>query len=299
MEIKNTTITNKKSPFAVWPYEKLNVLNSSDSRAIRLTEVDQLVMLTVNEMLITTSFLLHSHLLQMGLERVSINDIRASLAKLSSADYLKKMEFSSPNGTSMNKVYSLSLKGQVFIKSKGKYPILSGYIDNLEATTAKRILSALQFILSQNYTANASSISVASVVVEKGNCSTKENTHIFRPNATIQFEDKTIFVDSVRRTFENEYKMLQKLKRIDDCLRNSKYLNTPIHDNVDVIIIAEDEDHMLSIIDTVRYSKYRFCYNLIFSNDIDTYNRPENCIYPYEPKRNICDIIMSIIQGKS
>lgn len=290
----NTTV-NKKSPFAIYPAEKLNVINVGVSREAWLSDVDQLVMLAINEMLVATSTLLHKHLLQLGLEQVDIDEIRASLAKLSCAGYLTKMEFASPTGKSLNKVYSLAIKGQMFVKSKGKHPMLSGYVDGLDATAVKRLLSTLQFIISQNYTSKASSISMAAVVAERGNCDAKENAHIFRPNATVQFKNKTIFVESVRRTFANEDDLLRKLKRINDCLKHSKYLNTAIHDTVEIVIICEDFEHMLSVVSAVKSSKDRFCFNLAFTNDLDAYNQPESCLYPYESKKKVWEKTLAIV----
>ncbi|MBE6551900.1 MAG: hypothetical protein E7665_07180 [Ruminococcaceae bacterium] len=289
------TAVNKKSPFAVFYAEKLNVINVGVSRDTQLTDIDQLAMLAINEMLVSTSALLHKYLLQLGLEEVDINEIRASLAKLSGAGYLTKMEFASPAGKSLNKVYSLAAKGQMFVKSKGKHPMLSGYVDGLDATAVKRLLSSLQFILSQNYISKATTISMASIVAERGNCNAKENDHIFRPNATIQFKNKTVFVESVRRTFAGEDDLLRKLKRIDNCLKHSKYLNTEIHETVEIVIICEDFDHMLSVISAVKASKDRVCFDLAFTNDPDVYNQPENCIHPYKPRKTVWEKILAVV----
>lgn len=289
------TVANKKSPFAIYPAEKLNVVNVGVSRDTRLSDVDQLVIFAINEMLVSTSALLHKHLLQLGLENVGIDEIRSSLAKLSSAGYLTKMEFASLAGKSLNKVYSLAIKGQVFVKSKDKHPMLSGYVAGLDAAAVKRLLSTLQFIISQNYTSKASSISMAAVVAETGICDAKENAHIFRPNATIQFKNKTVFVESVRRTFANEDALLRKLERVDDCLKHSKYLNTAIHNTIEIVVICENLEHMFSVINAVKSSKDRFCFNLVFTNDLDAYKHPESCLHPYEPKKTVWEKALAVI----
>lgn len=129
----------KKSPFAVYSTERLTFLGGNSSRDIELTDVDKLAMMAVNEMLLSTSKLLHTYLVQLGLKSVDIEDIRASLKKLSGAGYLTKMEFTSPTGKSLSKVYSLDTKGQTFVKSNGKHPMLSAYIYGLDATAVKRI----------------------------------------------------------------------------------------------------------------------------------------------------------------
>lgn len=280
------TNSGKKSPFAVYSTERLTFLGSNAStHDVELNDVDKLVTLSVNEMLVATSKLLHTYLVQLGLKSVDIDDIRASLKKLSGAGYLTKMEFTSPTGKSLNKVYSLDTRGQAFVKSKGKHPMLSAYIYGLDATGVKRILSALQFVISQNYISKAKSIAIASVVAERGNRDATESAHIFRPNATVRFEDKTVFVESVRRSPANEDELLNKLNRMDDCLKHSKYLNVSVNDTVKVVVVCEDCEHMDSVYRAIKASGTRFCFELIFTNDSDVYNNPNDCLYKYEYRK--------------
>lgn len=280
--------SNKKSPFAIYPAERLNIMNEVTRNDIMLmSDLDQLVMVAINEMLLTTCHILHKHLLQLGLKKVEIDEIRTSLAKLSSAGYLTKMEFVSSIGSSYHKVYTLSSKGQIFIRSKGKHPMLSGYIEGLQAAAIKRLLSATQFIVSQNYVSKASSISIAAVVAERGSCDANENGHIFRPNAIVQFSDKTVFVESVRRTNNNEQELIRKLKRIDDCLKHSKYLNITVHEPIEVIVVCEDAAHMYSVMSAVESSKFRGCFKMVFTNDMDVFHKPDACLCSYEPVKTV------------
>lgn len=285
--INNSQATEKKSPFAVYPGEKLSVMNIgvSDNTFTRLSDIDQLVMVAINEILVATGLLLHKYLLQMGLKNVNIDKIRSSLSKLSDVGYLTKMEFASTESKSLTKVYSLAAKGQAFVKSKGKHPMLSAYIYGLDATGVKRILSALQFVLSQNYISKAKSIAISSVVAERGNRDATESAHIFRTNATVLFEDKTVFVESVRRSPANEDELINKLNRMDDCLKHSKYLNVSVNDTAEVVIVCEDFEHMASVYRAIKASESRFCFDLTFTNDSEVYNQPDNCLYHCKQKK--------------
>lgn len=284
---------DKKSPFAVYSTERLTFLGGNSARDIELTDVDKLALLAINEMLLSTSKLLHTYLMQLGLKSVDIEDIRASLKKLSGAGYLTKMEFTSPIGKSLSKVYSLDTKGQAFVKSKGKHPMLSAYIYGLDATGVKRILSALQFVLSQNYISKAESVSIATVIAERGNRDATENAHIFRPNATVRFKDKTVFVESVRRSPAHEDELINKLKRMDDCLKHSKYLNVPVNDNAEVIIVCEDFNHMGCVYRAIKASDSRFCFDLTFTNDSEVYSTPDDCLYHREQKKTLFEKTLS------
>lgn len=270
---------DKKSPFASYKNERLQIFAGNPSRNVQLNDVDKLVMLAVNEMLLATSKLLHTYLMQLGLKSVDIEGIRTSLKKLSETGYLTKMEFSSPTGKSLSKVYTLGAKGQAFIRESGKHPMLSAYIYELDAVGVKRILSAVQFVLSQNYLSGAKSISIATVVAEKWGRDATESAHIFRPNAIVQIENKTVFVESVRRSPGYKDELVKKLERMDECLKYSRYLNVSVNDNAEVIIVCEDFDHMVEVGAAIKASGFRFSFDLTFTNDNDVYAKPDSCLY--------------------
>jgi len=286
MTMNCSAAAEKKSPFAVYSGERLNPasMNTADGN-VRLTDLDELVMLTINRMLITTAALLDRHLRDLGLEGVEINELRTVLSKLSEHGYLTKYEFVTAVSRAYARVYTLGPRGQEYVKSRGQRPRMTGYIASLDALHAKRLLASLQYVISRKYSRTAESVTVAGVVAEQN--ARTEDDHIFRPQVTVQCSDHTVFVDAVRRTPGAVKELVDKLGRMDETLRCSRYLNIPVKAHVDVVIVCESVRHMEEVMEGLTEYRVKPCFALWFANDTEIYESPGACLHGYIEKKGL------------
>lgn len=294
----NSTHISTRSPFSVYEDERLNVIESLMSKNLHLNDLDKLILLSVDEMLVTTSNLLNTHFGNIGLICTDITTVRRSLKKLSDNGYLVKMEFVTPTSCSLGKVYALGTLGQEFILSKGKTPCQTGYIASLDALRCKKLLAAAQFVIKQNYITEAVSVTFGEVAAQRKLDLKDKDINSFRPHGTVQFNDKTVFVESVRSNCGSVNELIEKLSRMNNILMNSKYLNIPIKENVGVVIVCESLAHQLTVAEALHSVKERYCFKISLTNDIDVYNKPSDCLYPFE-QNGWVERIIAVIRRSS
>jgi len=282
----------KKSPFAAYNGERLNMVSANPAACtVRLTDLDELILLTINQMLITTAHLLDRHLHNLGLEGVQIDDIRTALARLSESGFLTKYEFVTPVSKAYSRVYTLGQCGQEFVKSRGQRLRMTGYIASLDALHAKRLLASLQYVISRKYSRTAESVTVAGVVVEQKKEAGAETDRIFRPQVTVQCSDHTVFVDAVRRTHRAAEELADKLTRMDETLRCSRYLNISVKADVYVVIVCESTQHMAEVMEELDEYRLKLCYKLWFTNDAEVFNNPGACLHEFACRKGVLDIV--------
>ena len=278
--MENEKILRKySSPFTYYQGESLFLENPVTGyvRGFNLNPLEELIVLSVNEMLVTTSSLLQRFLKRRKNVDVSAQEIKRVLSVLSHHDYLNKYMFKNINGShATTRCYTISTNGQKHLAYLGIRTKMRGYLSSLTSCEIKEILSTHQFILSQEgYT--DSGIKFANVVVERGKDTTLTN-HIFRTNALVQTEFKTVFVESVRASEDSENEFITKLHRIEKTLRESKFLSCTVSPKCELIIVCENPDHREVFGEVLKKIGLRTCFDILITDDVTCYNEPENCL---------------------
>ena len=210
-----------------------------------------------------------------------MEEIRHSLSVLSHHNYLKKYIFQNTNGSySATRCYSLSTNGQKHLAYLGLRTNMRGYISNLTSCDIKEILSTHQFLLSQE-SFNDAGIKIANVVVERGKDTTITN-HIFRTNALVQTEFKTVFVESIRAAEDSENEFMAKLSRIDKTLRESRFLSCTVAPKCELVIVCENPDHRELFKEVLEKKRIRPCFDILLTDDVTCYRDPKNCLIKLE-----------------
>ncbi|MBE6551897.1 MAG: hypothetical protein E7665_07165 [Ruminococcaceae bacterium] len=285
-----------KSPFAIYPAEKVKVVQNNDICDTQiLSYTDELVILTINEMLFATDTLLHELFLQLYPEQADINEISTSLNKLFAAGYLSKIELISPMEISVVEVYKIGTQGELFLETVEKEANLLEYLNGLDAIGIKKILAALQLVISQNYSQRAKSIIVSSIVSNTN--SSKKNDKIFRPVARVNFDSETIFIESVRRTENSIADLIAKLKRMNSVLSYPEPFDIDIklEQKITVILITEDDSHMEELRKILDENNKKYCFNIILTNDVEINTAPKTCLHPHERKISNFEMMLSSI----
>lgn len=267
---KNESSYTKRSPFSNFKDEKLSIYPAKESGYLEFDELDKLILVNVNTLLLTTSHLLYENLANMGLENTDQEMLKAKMKRLSDYGFLAKMEFVTPLTRSATKVYTLAHRGQQYIRSIGTKPRLSGYIAGLDATGVKRLLSAEQYIISQKY--DITSVTMGGIVSdgESDDC-------IFRSHGIIRQPIDSIFVESVRSNEGSEEKLLEKLHRMNNTLRNGKRMLVEKSEQMTVVIVCESNQHMTDIRKLLNENQEQYCFEVILTNDVDVHNNSKDC----------------------
>ena len=273
--------SHQRSPFSIFPNEQLCLVSPPAARprwTQSLSDLDKLILLTVNEALLTTCQLLYTNLCNQGLENVDVDTLRHHLKHLTDVGFLTKMEFRSLSGTSLFKVYTMSESGRDFLRSAGQKPRLTGYIAQLDAVQVKKLLAAQQFVLSQNYEKRGGTVYPARTVCQAVRPTDTADSNIFRTQALVDLPDQTILVEAVRNSQSCSTALLDKLRRINSTLAMPN-LNTDIKANVTMVIVCESHDHMLSVMREVRDRERRLSFRVRFTNDPAIHNNDENRLW--------------------
>lgn len=247
---------DKKSPFAIYPGEKLQETQHASpvSGGVITDDIDKLILYLLNQLFFSTSALLQIALQNLGVD-IEQKQIQKHLKYLDEREYLRSYRFVSPDAYSSGKTYTLNWRGYGYLKSTGTKSKLRQYIQELietqDVVEIKKILSAQQFALRNG--CDIEEIDVCKTVfvpVKEGQTAKK----IFRAQAIILAGDKTIFVESVRRTDSNwKHEFMKKLDRIGSTLQTSKEHNIPLQkEETTLVLIGEDVDHMSEIMKLVN-----------------------------------------------
>lgn len=274
-----------RSPFAALPGERLSVQYVPHPQDIRPGRLERQIIRAVNWMLAATPALIHRFLAQTARPAPTKREVRQALTSLTRSGCLTRLVFLSSHGEKTQSVYMLGERGTALIRADGSTPNQPDYAAGLDAIGVKRTLSTLRFLLAGQHTAAARSVELSPVIAETGRAGSILRGHLFRPNAIVDFTDKTMLVESVRRYGPCEEPLLPKLKRIDATLRDSKYLNVPLHRQTELVLICEDFAHMCAAAEAVRTARLHLCCRLVFTNDNDIARSPDNCLYPFSTPR--------------
>ena len=268
--VKNELNRTPYSPFACRKGERLNVIHPrGEGLPVNLTELDRKIIVLINSALVTTSHLLGKHLAQLGWEEKDQN-IRAALDRLFRNKYLIKMEFMTSETRSLTKVFALGKYGKEYIRSVGQFPNRTKLVSTLDATKAKKLLSAQQYLIWANHIAEAQEVAMAAMVTEV----VKPGYHTdycFRPQAVVQLKDsKTIFVEVVRNEPLAVKELCEKLYRMERTVSGLCSLNMPVR-HPEVVLVCETEAHQKAVEEQLLQEGCGFNFPLYLTNDAQTF----------------------------
>lgn len=266
-------LQKKTSPFASYSEEYLAELPVLEPlRApLQLWSIERMIMSSVNEMLVATPMNLYQHFHNMGLT-IGRQLIQNGLQYLTRCGYLRKLEFRTPHGVCTQKLYKVSNDGGAVLRSLGRSHKLSGYVDSLDAEQTKRLLSAWQLVLALGWERKAVEARTAATICAEG-----VPNAIFRNQVMLHMPEETVLVESVRSAKGAATRLFQKLERMEKALSYPEKLTFPVQNPL-LVIVAEDREHMLSLMEQLKKSGKRYCFRIAFSNDLDAFWNPSHCI---------------------
>lgn len=287
-------IQSTASPFRTVPNERLNVTHGRLTPCA-LSEDEQRVLLIINKTLVCTAALMEQILTKIRPkeELPTTLQIRKLLMKLSNHGYLCRLYFSNDRSTGAYYVFALGPEGRTFVRGLGRQVNRARYVANLNAESCKRLLSSLQFVVSQGMFCSEY-CAFGQLVIEDHLSSDRKTDFIFRSNAAIHHGKQITYVESVRNRPEAVDTLLSKLQRMEFTLASYKPLNIdkvfPRSDDTTIVIVCENPEHMENVIAAFAEHKVGFDrFRLCFTNDYETFRNPDACLYPYAHRKTLAD----------
>lgn len=278
------------SPFAVYPGEQFENVPVDEPRGhFEPTQLDQLILIMTEKLLVVTSMLLQEALKGLGLEDVTQEDIRKRLKVLSSAEFLSKHVFASETSRALSNVYKLGWRGVGYLKSIGIKPRLGEYLMKSDATHIKRILSVGQYVVKQGIDVEA--YKMCEIVLVPTKDPEIPTNKIFRPQAVIQTQEGTVFVESIRQNQNWKKEVLDKLQRISAVMK-ARTQNISIQ-NPTLVLVAETVQHMKEVMELIDSEYFYYTIPILYTSDSLVYTKPENCLYDVK-KKNFWESLFAV-----
>lgn len=272
----NLPAETKTSPFAVYPGERMKIREVPCPRGVYITDVDKVILVLINKYLVLTSRLLLQAARQVDME-IEQKDLQHRLRMLTDGAYLQSSRFVNEDETyAAGVVYTLGYRGRGFLNSINVRPRLGGYVAQLDSTAVKRYLSVNQYLLQTGKAYGATEVGYTILVPEPKK---DRPDKIFRAFGMVQEEGRTVIVESLRKDATREY-VLERLDRMNKTLSH-KNCNTQLHKNVELVLIAESNEHLKQINDWLKGQHYGKL-NIFLSTDSLTNSQPECCLIERE-----------------
>lgn len=272
----------KKSPFSIYEGEFLHRYVVDNPSGIWITDLDKEICKALSTYLVLTSDLISRLLTNQG-HSCEKKEIQHHLKKLTLSGYTQKIVFESDIGFSAAKAYILAGRGIGLLNALGIRYRLGGYLAQLDHIGMKRILSSNQLLINGKY----DRMQVSGIVLIEPKDEARKSAYLFRPTATCFNQDGEAyqFVDSVRRT-ASEAELSDKLERIVQVYKQRKNANIKICQNVSVVLVAEDYQHMCELIDQT-YKRFGKKLNLKYTYDLAVYScsDPDDFLFEYSPEK--------------
>ncbi len=262
------------SPFAVYA-DETSVHEKRYSLPATPTEVDKAILHIINKTMFSTSAILMVQLKNMGVD-VDITNVKNRLRRLSEAEFLAAYRFKLPDGgKSSHLAYRLAWRGAGYLKANGVQPRMITYLASIseDATAVKKILSASQMLIRTG--ASLDTVQFCQPVFVPSKDPTRKSSKIFRPQAVIQSNDRTIFVEAVRQNANWETELMDKLARMEIVCR-SRQTNIPVRDPA-LVLVAESAAHMGMLLRMMERKPVSF--QVYITADPLVYTNPKACLY--------------------
>lgn len=271
---------NKKSPFSIYPGDShkliLPLKRTSQAEVDYLLDIgfigdiENAILTIANNLIYCTSHQVHQ-LLEIAGIRTDFKKIQYILKKLKDKSFLRQIEFFSENNSekkSSFKAYTLGQHGAGIFFARGSKARLQGYIKEMPTANIKKALAANQLLIAVMQSTTASFESLLCVFDKNDS---KDN--IIRPQAILQSNNETYFIECTRRTdgWVDDFK--ERLVRYKKVIDHYDTLNVKLSKAPSMIFIAEDFKHMLEIQKlTAQYNDIikLFTYDLAIYENVHT-----------------------------
>lgn len=278
------------SPFMVYTGEDFIEVPPKEYRGhFKPTELDQLILVMTGKLLVVTSIMLKEALARLEVGNVAQGDIQKRLNLLTSAEFLSKHGFVTDMGKAASKVYKLNWRGVGYLKSIGIKPRLGEYLTKSDATHIKRILSVAQYVLKQAI--DVESYKMCEIVLVPSKDPEIPTNKIFRPQAVIQTQEGTVFVESVRQNQNWQKEILDKLRRISAVMK-ARTQNISIQ-NPTLVLVAETVQHMKDVMELIDLEYFYYTIPILYTADSLVYTEPNRCLYDMK-KRNFWETLFAV-----
>lgn len=271
---------NKKSPFSIYPGDShkliLPLKRTSQAEVDYLLDIgfigdiENAILTIANNLIYFTSHQVHQ-LLELAGIRVDFKKIQYILKRLKDKSFLRQIEFFSENNSekkSSFKAYTLGQHGAGIFFARGSKARLQGYIKEMPTANIKKALAANQLLIAVMQSTNASFESLICVFDKNDS---KDN--IIRPQAILQSNNETYFIECTRRTDGWVEDFKERLVRYKKVIDHYDTLNVKLSKVPSMIFIAEDFKHMLEIQKlTAQYNDIikLFTYDLAIYENVHT-----------------------------
>lgn len=271
---------NKKSPFSIYPGDSHKLIlppkRTSQAEVDYLLDIgfigdiENAILTIANNLIYFTSHQVHQ-LLELADIRVDFKKIQYILKRLKDKSFLRQIEFFSENNSekkSSFKAYTLGQHGAGIFFARGSKARLQGYIKEMPTANIKKALAANQLLIAVMQSTNASFESLLCVFDKNDS---KDN--IIRPQAILQSNNETYFIECTRRTDGWVEDFKERLVRYKKVIDHYDTLNVKLSKVPSMIFIAEDFKHMLEIQKlTAQYNDIikLFTYDLAIYENVHT-----------------------------
>ena len=271
---------NKKSPFSIYPGDSHKLIlppkRTSQAEVDYLLDIgfigdiENAILTIANNLIYFTSHQVHQ-LLELADIRVDFKKIQYILKRLKDKSFLRQIEFFSENNSekkSSFKAYTLGQHGAGIFFARGSKARLQGYIKEMPTANIKKALAANQLLIAVMQSTNASFESLLCVFDKNDS---KDN--IIRPQAILQSNNETYFIECTRRTDGWVEDFKERLVRYKKVMDHYDTLNVKLSKVPSMIFIAEDFKHMLEIQKlTAQYNDIikLFTYDLAIYENVHT-----------------------------
>lgn len=233
-------------------------------------DIENAILTIANNLIYFTSHQVHQ-LLEIAGIIVDFKKIQYILKKLKDKSFLRQIEFFSENNSekkSSFKAYTLGQHGAGIFFARGSKARLQGYIKEMPTANIKKALAANQLLIAVMQSTNASFESLLCVFDKNDS---KDN--IIRPQAILQSNNETYFIECTRRTDGWVEDFKERLVRYKKVIDHYDTLNVKLSKVPSMIFIAEDFKHMLEIQKlTAQYNDIikLFTYDLAIYENVHT-----------------------------
>lgn len=187
------------------------------------------------------------------LEGMNEADIEKQLQLMTRANFLTEYDFRNSEDQLMYSAYGLGYRGRGLLKAMNEAPRMTGFIAQLDASLAMKLLSSNQYLIESN--TSIKTLQVSKTILAQGKDIQK--THLIaRPQGMVQNDTGTQLLESVRRNANYLDQLLEKLGRMQ-LLLDRNDLNVQLSDP-SVLLICEDEAMLAEVQKGLEGKKYCF-----------------------------------------
>ena len=251
---------------------RIDTVTDAEARGMTLTDLDKLIILTVNNFRVITSALLLTYFGKLGVDGVSDASIKRRLDSLCKASFLQSSRLVKAGNTSSIRVFSIGFKGKGWIGASGvAMGNIAGYISSFrgDTTRIKKVLSAVQYVVrstdeKKDFLINRK-IFAPDSAADSG----------FRADAVVFDKIHTQVILSVRDDASGLNDLPGKLNRafsVFSAQKASVELVSP-----EIVLICENVEHLKHVMRVLGRKEYR--YPIYYTCDTLVYSNPRQCMF--------------------